>query len=72
VRGLMPNSTGMTQGTVWLIRWCWTQLDDNPVRATTEPHGSVVAFHMPPASMAREPPLPNCGLDHIAKRPVRG
>jgi hypothetical protein len=47
-------------------------LDDNPAKATTEPHGSVVAFHMPLASMAREPPLPNCGLDYIAQRPVGG
>jgi hypothetical protein len=34
------------------------------------PSGLVVAFHTPPASMAREPPLPNCGFDHIAQRPV--
>jgi hypothetical protein len=24
VRESMPNSTAMTHGTVWLIRWCWT------------------------------------------------
>jgi hypothetical protein len=29
-------------------------------------------FHLPRASVSRDSPLPNCGLDHIAQRQVRG